>query len=161
MSTKKIANGKANGKADKAPAKAADKTAKAKAPQVDERTSYSKEELEEFRTLINEKLAESREEYKGQQEILRNSTEMAADGYNLTEFGSEMSDREQAEMLLARTGKFINALERALVRIENGTYGRCKVTGKLIPKERLRMVPHTETSIEAKLAQPQAPPMSM
>jgi RNA polymerase-binding transcription factor DksA len=159
MSSKKIP-AKGNGKADKA----ADKTTtkgKAVAAQVDERTSYSKEELEEFRAIINEKLAESRDEYKGQQEILRNSTEMAADGYNLTEFGSEMSDREQAEMLLARTGKFINALERALVRIENGTYGRCKVTGKLIPKERLRMVPHTETSIEAKLAQPQSPPMSM
>ncbi len=82
---------------------------------------------------------------------------MASDGYNLTEFGSEMADREQSEMMLARTGKFIDALERALIRIENGTYGRCKVTGQLIPKERLRLVPHTETSMEAKLQQNTSP----
>lgn len=133
------------------------KGAKAKAAEAEVRTSYSKEELEEFRAIINTKLAEAREEYKGQQESLRNSTEMASDGYNLTEFGSEMADREQAEMLLARTGKFIDALERAMIRIENGTYGRCKVTGQLIPKERLRLVPHTETSMEAKLQQTTPP----
>ncbi len=127
----------------------------------EERSTYSKEELEEFRQLINEKLTESRDELKVQQDTLKNSTEVAADGYNFTEFGSEMSDREQAEMLLSRTAKFINSLERALVRIENGTYGRCKITGKLIPKERLRMVPHTETSIEAKLALKNAPPMPL
>lgn len=123
------------------------------ASKVDDRTSYSKEELEEFRLIIEEKLEEARQEYSVQQDSLKNTTEVAADGYNLTEFGSEMSDREQAEMLLSRTGKFINALERALVRIENGSYGRCKITGKLIPKERLKLVPHTETSIEAKLQQ--------
>ena len=134
------------------------KSSKAKAaPAADDRTSYSKEELEEFRVIINAKLVEAREEYRGQQDSLRNSTEMASDGYNLTEFGSEMADREQAEMLLARTGKFIDALERALIRIENGTYGRCKVTGTLIPKDRLRLVPHTETTIEAKLQQSTAP----
>jgi RNA polymerase-binding transcription factor DksA len=134
------------------------KSSKAKAaPAVDDRTSYSKEELEEFRVIINAKLVEAREEYRGQQDSLRNSTEMASDGYNLTEFGSEMADREQAEMLLARTGKFIDALERAMIRIENGTYGRCKVTGTLIPKDRLRLVPHTETTIEAKLQQSTAP----
>lgn len=125
---------------------------------TEEKTSYTREELEEFRQIITTKLDESREEYKSLQESLRNATEMSADGYNLTEFGSEMADREQAEMLLARTGKFINALERAMIRIENGTYGRCKITGKLIPKERLRLVPHTETSIEAKLAQTPPPP---
>ena len=134
------------------------KTSKPKtAPAVDDRTSYSKNELDEFRVIINEKLVEAREEYRGQQDSLRNSTEMASDGYNPTEFGSEMADREQAEMLLARTGKFIDALERALIRIENGTYGRCKVTGTLIPKDRLRLVPHTETTIEAKLQQSTAP----
>lgn len=122
-----------------------------------EKNSYSREELEEFRNIINTKLAESREEYKLGQESLRSSNEIAADGYNMTEFGTEMHDREQTEMMLARTGKFIDALERALVRIENGTYGRCKVTGKLIPKERLRLVPHTETSMEAKLAQQSQP----
>jgi RNA polymerase-binding transcription factor DksA len=69
----------------------------------------------------------------------------------MTEFGAELQDKEQTELLMARTLKFVDALERAMIRIENGTYGRCRVTGQLIPKERLRLVPHTETSIEAKL----------
>jgi DnaK suppressor protein len=116
-----------------------------------EKTHYSKEELEEFRLLIKSKLAESRDEYKSLQDALRNSAEMQTDAYNITEYGAEIQDKEQSEMLIARTLKFIDALERALIRIENGSYGRCKVTGKLIPKERLRAVPHTETTIEAKL----------
>lgn len=135
----------------------ATKKSKAKAEPAEEKTSFTLEELNEFRGIIHVKLTEAREEYRGQQEALRNSTEMASDGYNLTEFGSEMADREQSEMMLARTGKFIDALERALIRIENGTYGRCKVTGQLIPKERLRLVPHTETSMEAKLQQNTSP----
>lgn len=122
-----------------------------------ERTAYSPEELDEFRGIIQSKLAEAKEEYSSLQESLRNSNEIAADGYNMTEFGTEMHDREQTEMMLARTGKFIDSLQRAMIRIENGTYGRCKITGKLIPKERLRLVPHTETSIEAKLAQQAQP----
>lgn len=120
---------------------------------TEERTSYAKDELEEFREIINNKLAEARTEFISLQESLRQSSEVAADGYNYTEFGSEMSDREHTEMHMARIGKFIGSLERAVIRIENGTYGRCKITGKLIPKERLRLVPHTETSIEAKLQQ--------
>ncbi|MCS7073279.1 MAG: TraR/DksA C4-type zinc finger protein, partial [Bacteroidia bacterium] len=84
---------------------------------------------------------------------LRDATETSADNFNPTEFGNDTYDREQTELFLAREAKFIDALERALIRIENGTYGRCKVTGKLIPKERLRVVPHTETSIEVKKQQ--------
>lgn len=118
-----------------------------------EKTHYSPEELEEFREIIETKLAEAREEYQSLKESLQNSAEVTADGYNLTEYGTEMADREQTEMLMARTGKFIRDLERAIVRINNGTYGRCKVTGKLISKERLRIVPHTESSIEAKRMQ--------
>jgi len=116
-----------------------------------EKTHYSKEELEEFREIISAKLKEARGEYKSLQEALRNSAEMATDAYNMTEFGAELQDKEQTELLMARTLKFVDALERAMIRIENGTYGRCRVTGQLIPKERLRVVPHTETSIEAKL----------
>lgn len=123
-----------------------------------EKTTYSKAELEEFRAIINAKLADAKEEYSGLQESLKTRNRASADGYNMTEYGSEMHDREQTEMLMARTGKFIDALERALIRIENGTYGRCKVTGKLIAKERLKVVPHTETSIEAKLQQKTTPP---
>jgi DnaK suppressor protein len=120
---------------------------------AEEKTAYSREELEEFRTIITQKLVEAKDEYKSLQDTLRNSTEMASDGYNLTEYGSDMLDKEQTEMLLGRTSKFVEALERAMIRIENGSYGRCKVTGKLIPKERLRVVPHTETSMEAKMGQ--------
>lgn len=122
-----------------------------------EKTSYSPEELEEFKAILDAKLLEAREEYASLQDSLQNSNEVSADGYNMTEYGTEMHDREQTEMLMARTGKFIDALERALIRIKNGTYGRCKVTGKLISKERLRVVPHTETSIEAKLQQKEVP----
>lgn len=119
----------------------------------EEKKFYSREELEEFRQIINEKMAEAKEEYKRLVESLQETNEMSADGYNMTEFGSDTIDKEQTEMFLARQKKFMNNLERALVRIENGTYGRCKVTGKLIPKERLRLVPHTESSIEAKQQQ--------
>ncbi|MEM0997820.1 MAG: TraR/DksA family transcriptional regulator [Bacteroidota bacterium] len=118
-----------------------------------EKLFYKKEELEEFRAIINKKLAAAREEYKSLEESLRDSSEAAADGANLTDSGSETLDKEQTEMFMARQMKFIDALERALIRIENGTYGRCKVTGKLISKERLRVVPHTESSMEAKLKQ--------
>lgn len=124
-----------------------------------EKTHYTREELEEFRVIINRKLVEAREEYESLQDSLKNALENAADGFNRTEFGNDTSDKEQTEMFIARTLKFIDALERALIRIDNGTYGRCKVTGKLIPKERLRVVPHTETSMEAKLTQkPNLPP---
>lgn len=118
-----------------------------------ERLFYTKSELEEFRAIINKKLAEAEKEYDSLVRSLRESNESNADGYNLTDYGSDTLDKEQTEMFMARQKKFIDGLERALIRIENGTYGRCKVTGKLIAKERLRLVPHTETSIEAKLKQ--------
>jgi RNA polymerase-binding transcription factor DksA len=118
-----------------------------------EKSSYSREELEEFRVIIQEKLAESRAEFKQLKDNLRSTTEANEEGFNPSEYGTEMSEKEHTEMLMSRTAKFIEALDRAMARIESGTYGRCKVTGKLIPKERLRLVPHTETSIEAKLQQ--------
>lgn len=118
---------------------------------TEEKTHYSKAELEEFKEIILKKLAEARDEYQSLQASLRNTAEMSSDAYNLTEFGSELHDKENNEMMISRTMKFIDSLERALIRIENGSYGRCKVTGKLIPKERLRVVPHTETSMEGKM----------
>jgi RNA polymerase-binding transcription factor DksA len=126
-----------------------------------EKKFYSKEELEEFRVIINEKMAEAKEEYKRLAESLHETNEMSADGYNMTEFGSDTIDKEQTEMFLARQKKFMHNLDRALVRIENGSYGRCKVTGKLIPKERLRLVPHTESSIEAKQQQYDKPSINI
>lgn len=118
-----------------------------------EKNFYTKAELEEFRAIIQKKLEAAKEEYNTLLEDLQASNEASADSYNLTEFGSDTSDKEQTEMFLSRQMKFIDSLERAMVRIENGTYGRCKVTGKLISKERLRAVPHTELSMEAKMSQ--------
>jgi DnaK suppressor protein len=122
-----------------------------------EKNFYSRAELDEFRVLITEKLQLAEQEYKGLVESLRESNLTNADSYNMTEFGSDTLEKEQTEMFMARQKKFIGALHRALERIENGTYGRCKETGKLISKERLRAVPHTELSIEAKrIQQPKA-----
>jgi DnaK suppressor protein len=118
-----------------------------------EKNFYTKAELEEFRVIIQKKLEAAKEEYTTLLEDLQASNEASADSYNLTEFGSDTSDKEQTEMFLSRQMKFVDSLERALMRIENGTYGRCKATGKLISKERLRAVPHTELSIEAKMSQ--------
>lgn len=115
-----------------------------------EKNFYTKAELEEFKVLIQEKLVHARQEYKELVESMQDSNLTSADGYNMTDFGSDTLEKEQTEMFMARQMKFIGALERALVRIENGTYGRCKETGKLISKERLRAVPHTELSIQAK-----------
>jgi len=120
-----------------------------------EKTYYTKEELQEFKELILEKLAEARQEYEELEKILHNITEMANKTSNLTEFASDMLEKEQTKLMLNRLARYIEDLERALIRIENGTYGICKHTGKLIPKERLRLVPHTESSIEAKLSQSQ------
>jgi DnaK suppressor protein len=115
-----------------------------------EKNFYSKAELEEFKVLIQDKLVYARQEYKELVGSLQDSNLTSADGYNMTDFGSDTLEKEQTEMFMARQMKFIGALERALVRIENGTYGRCKETGKLISKDRLRAVPHTELSIQAK-----------
>lgn len=115
-----------------------------------EKTHYNKAELEEFREIINRKLDESRKELKRLQESLQESNEMGSDSYNMTEFGSETLDKEQTEMFMAREAKFIRNLEKALIRIENGSYGRCRITGQLIPKNRLKIVPHTMLSLEGK-----------
>lgn len=116
----------------------------------EEKSHYSKAELEEFREIINTKLTESKTELKRLQESLQESNEMGSDSYNMTEFGSDTLDKEQTEMFMAREIKFIRNLEKALIRIENGSYGRCRITGKLIPKNRLKIVPHTMLSLEGK-----------
>jgi RNA polymerase-binding transcription factor DksA len=113
-----------------------------------EKTFYTTEELQEFRVIIEQKLETARKEFKSMQETLRSNED--SDSFNLTEFSSDVADKENIERLMSRQTKFINALERALQRIHNGTYGKCKKTGKLIPRERLLAVPHAETVIEAK-----------
>lgn len=116
----------------------------------EEKSHYSKAELEEFREIIMSKLTESKTELKRLQESLQESNEMGSDSYNLTEFGSDTLDKEQTEMFMSREMKFIRNLEKALIRIENSSYGRCRITGKLIPKNRLKIVPHTMLSLEGK-----------
>ncbi len=119
-----------------------------------EKLFYTREETAEFQALLEKKLEAARHEYRSIRESLRSVVEMSADAYNYVEFGSDLVARENNELMLMRMAKYIDALERALVRIRNGVYGRCNVTGKLIPKERLRVVPHTESAIEVKLNRP-------
>ena len=118
---------------------------------------YSDKDLKEFEGLIHEKLASAREDLDQLQRSLShqddNSTEDTAPTFKMMEDGSETMSREATAQLAARQQKFIQSLENALLRIKNKTYGVCRVTNKLIPKERLRLVPHATLSIEAKQRQ--------
>lgn len=122
----------------------------------EEKTTYSQEELKEFEEIILNKLAVAREELNMLKETLSkkndSGTDNTASTSKLLEDGADTLERESLSQLAARQQKFIINLENALIRIKNGTYGVCVDTGKLISKERLRAVPHTMHSIEAKLA---------
>ena len=119
-----------------------------------QKTRYSPEELQEFKDIIEKKLDEARKDY----ELLKNAfsnkddhgTDDTSPTFKLLEEGSDVLSKEETGQLAARQKKFIENLEAAMVRIQNNTYGICRVTGKLIPKERLRVVPHATLSIEAK-----------
>ena len=121
-----------------------------------ERVRYSEEELKEFDVLINEKLDKAKKEYNYMKDSMTRKNDSGTDGTassaKVLEDGADTAEKESLTQLLARQQKFIQQLELALIRIKNGTYGICVDTGKLIPKERLRAVPHTMHSIEAKLA---------
>ncbi|NDV93936.1 TraR/DksA family transcriptional regulator [Dysgonomonas sp. 521] len=119
-----------------------------------EKTRYSDEELNEFRDIILDKLNKAKKEYEELRAAITN-----ADGNDVTdtsptfkvlEEGASTLSKEEAGRLAQRQMKFIQNLQSALIRIENKTYGICRETGKLIPKERLRAVPHATLSIEAK-----------
>lgn len=127
-----------------------------------EKNFYTRTELEEFKLIIEAKLAESKREERKLEEGMRELGGNSVDSINFTEFGNESRDKEQIEIMMARQQKFIHSLEKALHRIENGTYGICRNTGKLIPKERLRLVPHATTTVEGKMAEqrPQISPNS-
>ncbi|WP_207426861.1 TraR/DksA C4-type zinc finger protein [Pedobacter sp. SYSU D00535] len=122
-----------------------------------EKTRYSDAELQEFKDIILEKLRVAKEELASLTQSLSNpnlnGTDDTAGTYKTLEDGSATLEKEQINQLAARQKKFIENLEAALVRIENKTYGICRETGKLIQKERLRAVPHTTLSMEAKLKQ--------
>ncbi|HLO92505.1 MAG: TraR/DksA family transcriptional regulator [Chloroflexota bacterium] len=123
---------------------------------------YTDEELEEFKQIILDKLEKARRDLKMLTEAFANSNEHdisdTSPTFKVLEEGYQVNSKEENSKLAARQDKFITALENALIRIENKSYGICRVTGKLISKERLRIVPHATLSIEAKLNQtkPQA-----
>lgn len=119
-----------------------------------EKLRYSDEELEEFKTIILEKLAKARKDY----ELLRanvmntdgNDTADTSPTFKVLEEGASTLGKEEAGRLAQRQAQFIAHLQNALVRIENKTYGVDRITGKLIPKERLRAVPHATLSVDSK-----------
>ncbi|MGY3211962.1 TraR/DksA family transcriptional regulator [Mucilaginibacter sp. HD30] len=121
-----------------------------------DKTKYSDAELNEFRELITGKIKVAREELNDLASTLSasntNGDDAAIAGKTL-EDGSATMEKEQTNQLAARQKKFIEQLEAAMMRIDNKTYGICRTTGKLIPKERLRAVPHTTQTMEAKLKQ--------
>jgi len=128
----------------------------AKAAVQDDRTRYGEEELKEFETLIKGKLEKARDEFKLLKDTLNRNNDEGTDSTSggntkVLEDGAETAEKENLSQLAARQLKYITNLENALVRIKNGTYGICTVTGKLISKERLIAVPHTTQSIEAKM----------
>lgn len=124
--------------------------------EVTEKTRYSDAELSEFKDIILDKLATAKDDY----ELLRatithsgsNGTDDTSPTFKILEEGAATLSKEESGRLAQRQYKFIQSLEAALIRIENKTYGVCRVTGKLIPAERLRIVPHATLSMEAKEA---------
>jgi len=120
-----------------------------------EKTRYSDEELEEFRTIINEKLALAKRDYDQMMAVITNQDSNDVDDtaptYTALEDGSATQSNEEIITMAARQQKFIQGLKAALVRIENKTYGIDRLTGKLIPKERLKAVPHATLSVESKM----------
>jgi DnaK suppressor protein len=120
------------------------------------KTRYTDDELKEFKELIKTKVIAAREEYfelAGSLSSTNSNGDDTALAGKTLEDGSATFEKEQINQLAARQKKFIEQLEAALTRIENKTYGICRSTGKLIPKERLRAVPHTTQSMEAKMKQ--------
>tara|TARA_B100001142_G_scaffold94244_1_gene96039 strand:- start:899 stop:1273 length:375 start_codon:yes stop_codon:yes gene_type:complete len=122
-----------------------------------EKNTYTKDELNEFKKIILSKIDSAKEDLA----ILRaatandsdNGTEDTSPTFKQFEEGSSTLSKEENIKLAERQAKFIRSLHNALIRIENKTYGICRVTGKLISKERLNLVPHATLSIEAKKAQ--------
>ena len=115
---------------------------------------YTDEDLAEFKALILEKIALAKRDYDQMMDVLMNrdgnDVGDTSPTYKILEEGSMTQTKEELTTMAARQQKFIQGLQAALIRIENKTYGVCRVTGKLIPKERLRAVPHATLSIEAK-----------
>ncbi|MGJ8665489.1 MAG: TraR/DksA family transcriptional regulator [Patiriisocius sp.] len=121
---------------------------------TESKTRYSDAHLDEFRKLINEKIVVAKEQLELIESAYRNDSDNGTDDTSPTfkafDEGSEVMSKETSSQLAIRQEKFIRDLKNALIRIENKTYGVCRVTGKLINPERLKLVPHATLSIEAK-----------
>lgn len=119
-----------------------------------EKTRYNDEELKEFKEIIDKKLALAKRDYDQMMRVLMNKDGNDVDDtsptYKVLEEGSATQTKEELIQMASRQQKFITGLEAALVRIANKTYGVDRITGKLIPKERLRAVPHATLSVESK-----------
>ena len=119
---------------------------------------YTDEELEEFRSIVNEKLAIAKSDYDETMKILMNKNTNDVNDtsptYKALEEGSSNQTKEELVQMAQRQQKFIQALQAALVRINNKTYGIDRITGELIPKERLRIVPHATLSVASKKTYP-------
>ncbi|MBQ2951805.1 MAG: TraR/DksA family transcriptional regulator [Prevotella sp.] len=119
-----------------------------------EKTRYNDEELQEFKQIIDQKLALAKRDYDQMMRVLMNKDGNDVDDtsptYKVLEEGSATQSKEELIQMASRQQKFITGLEAALVRIANKTYGVDRITGKLIPKERLRAVPHATLSVESK-----------
>ena len=117
-------------------------------------TPFSDEELEHFRELILQRRREAKEEIEQMREQIEQANEQSGDdtayGIHMADAGTDAMEREKLHLMIARQQKYIGYLDRALERIDNKTYGICRVTGAPIAKERLEAVPHTEISIDAK-----------
>ena len=122
-----------------------------------EKNRYSDSELEEFKSIIEKKLVEAKEDLVILKGSLSHKDDHGTDdtgrSFNMMEDGAETLMREENAQLAARSEKFIKNLENALIRINNKTYGVCRKSGKLISKERLKLVPHATLSIAAKNAE--------
>jgi DnaK suppressor protein len=121
---------------------------------AEEKNRFSDSELAEFRAIIESKLAEAKIDLELLNSSMsfkdNNGTDDTSPTFKLIEDGSDVLSREETSQLAARQQKFVKSLNDALIRIENRTYGICRVTGKLINKDRLKIVPHATLSIEAK-----------
>ena len=121
---------------------------------MEERTRYSDADLQEFKAIIQQKIEKAEKDLALLRESFindqNNGTDETSPTFKAFEEGAETLSKEQNAILAGRQEKFIRDLKHALIRIENKTYGICRVTGKLIDKERLKAVPHATLSIEAK-----------
>jgi RNA polymerase-binding protein DksA len=125
---------------------------------ADERkTPFTDDELEHFQDLILERRRRARDDIERMREQIDEAKEHAGEdsaySFHMADAGTDAMEREKLYLMIARQQKYIRYLDRALERIENKTYGICKVTGEPIARERLEAVPHTEISIQAKQAQ--------